>query len=237
MKKIAFLLLFLMLFSFLKAQETRDVLYLSNGSIIRGTIVQNNDTIVRIRTYGDNVLAYTPDQIQGISNEIVPQKEISIKKSGYFFFTTMGLLVGKSDNEKAAPFSAMIEHSYKCKQKYAIGFILGYEQLKENTMPIGASLRYMIPAGKSSIVLGVSMGYAYPVEKPSEEFIKKATGGLINNYEIGILIPVDEGSAVYAAVGYRYSTLNYELEDWWLGDFQRKIKFNRISVRMGISIF
>ncbi|MBN2481129.1 MAG: hypothetical protein JXB19_05275 [Bacteroidales bacterium] len=237
MKKLMLFCIILMLFSHVLAQETNDVLYLHNGSIIRGNIIQYNDTIVKILTVGDNVFAYTPDQIRNIVIEPVPRKEAAISDSGFFNFFSAGLLFGHSGDEKPAPFSALIESVYKYKENYATGVFIGFEQLKENIVPMGITFKYMIPVKKPAILIGVSGGYANPVEKPKDEYITKAKGGIIFGAEAGIILPLGDGYGIFVSAGYRYTGLNYDIEDWWLGDYKRKIKFNRLLIRMGISIF
>jgi hypothetical protein len=54
--------------------------------------------------------------------------------------------------------------------------------------------------------------------------------------ETGLLIPVNGCSSVVVAIGYRYNELNYDLEDWWVGEYERKMTLNRFSCRIGIAI-
>jgi len=227
----------MVLFSASEAQQTQDVLYLHNGSIIRGTIIQTNDTIVKILTVGDNIFAYSPDQISSIAKEPFPGKDLSIKESGYFSFISAGFLLGSMSNDKPAAFSIMMEHVYKYREKYVVGFILGFGQLKENVLPMGVTFKYMLPVNKSNLIFGLSGAYSYPVEKPDDENIVKVRGGLMFNSEIGMVFPVAESAAFFVAVGYQYNGLNYEIEDYWLSDYKRRIKYNRFSFRTGISIF
>jgi hypothetical protein len=69
------------------------------------------------------------------------------------------------------------------------------------------------------------------------EGIKKATGGMLAGTEVGLLIPVNSGSSIVLAIGYRYNQLHYQMEDWWLGAYEREETYNRFSVRMGIMLY
>jgi len=79
MRKTLIISFLFMLSSHLAAQKTQDVLYLRDGSIIRGSIVEKNDTLIRILTYGSNVFAYAPDQVIAIAHESVPKQELFVK--------------------------------------------------------------------------------------------------------------------------------------------------------------
>jgi hypothetical protein len=85
--------------------------------------------------------------------------------------------------------------------------------------------------------MGCLGGYSVSLEKPDMEGIQKATGGMLAGAEIGLLIPVNSGSSVAVAMGYRYNVLHYELEDWWVGHYEREETYNRFSVRVGIALY
>lgn len=228
---------FLLLSSSALAQKEQDVLYLRNGSIIRGNIIEKSDTLVRILITGGNVFAWHPDQILITAREAEPRRDLTVKEDGFFHLFTVGFLFGQSDSEKPAPFSVMWESFYKYRENYATGFFLGFEQLKENIVPMGISFKYMLPVRQSAIVFGVSGGYGNPVEEPREDYITRMKGGLIGGAELGFHVPVGRGNGIFMSVGYRYTELNYDIEDWWLGDYKRKIKYNRLLFRIGISFF
>jgi len=55
--------------------------------------------------------------------------------------------------------------------------------------------------------------------------------------ELGILIPVSQGTGLIFSMGYRHNKLKYQLEDWYYGDIDRDVTYNRFVLRLGISIF
>jgi hypothetical protein len=93
------------------------------------------------------------------------------------------------------------------------------------------------PAGRTDLYLSFSGGYAFSLEEPDEPGMEKATGGILAGTEVGVIFPVSQGSALTVGIGYRYSELNYQLNDWWRGDYTRNITYNRLVIRFGISIF
>lgn len=160
------------------------------------------------------------------------------QKSGYINYTTVGILSGTSSDDHAAPVSFMMEHHYRFLNVLAPGIFTGIEQLNENTLPVGTTLKLILPGSKCRFFTGLMGGYAISLEKPGdmgEIKITRATGGYLAGTEIGLLIKVNNCSSIVIALGYRYNELNYELEDWWLGNYKRKVEYNRFSVRMGIA--
>jgi hypothetical protein len=118
-----------------------------------------------------------------------------------------------------------------------LGLFTGIEQLNENLMPVAVNLKLYSPAGITDLFLAASCGYSVALEKPSEYGMKKAQGGILAGSEAGIIIPVNGMSAIVLAIGYRYNKLNYKLDNWWIGEVERKVTYNRLSVRIGIVLF
>lgn len=151
--------------------------------------------------------------------------------------TTFGVLAGTSSDEKGAPLSILSEHNYRFGRILSLGAITGIEQLNENLMPVALNLKIFLSSGACELFVAGLGGYSISLEKPSMEGIKKATGGIMAGAETGLLIRVNGISSIVLALGYRYNELNYKLQDWWLSDYERKISYNRFSLRIGIALY
>jgi hypothetical protein len=162
---------------------------------------------------------------------------IPMHDKGYQNTFTFGVLAGASTDEKPAPLSIIMEHNYRVVKYFAPGIITGIEQLNENIAPVALSLKVYWPLKRCDLFISTYGGYAFSLNKPEAEGMRKALGGFTSGLESGISIPVNNGSAVTLAIGYRYCALNYKLEDAWINNYERKITFNRLSFRMGITLF
>lgn len=97
MKKIIALLLFTLFTTLSFGQNNnQDVVYLKNGSIIRGEIIEQiPNKLIKIETTDRNVFVYQMDEIEKITKEIPPNSIVkqnnSDKRKGY-----IGLSVGAS---------------------------------------------------------------------------------------------------------------------------------------------
>jgi hypothetical protein len=162
---------------------------------------------------------------------------IMAQNRGYMNITSFGVLAGTSADEKPAPLSIITEHHYRFNNYISLGAMTGIEQLNENMLPAAVNLKLFLPAGACEFFFAGLGGYAVSLEKPKTTGIQKATGGFMAGAETGLFIRVNSGSSIVVALGYRYSELNYKLQDWWIGNYERKITFNRFAVRIGIAIY
>jgi hypothetical protein len=156
---------------------------------------------------------------------------------GYQNTFTFGVLAGASTDEKPAPLSIIMEHNYRVIKYFAPGIITGIEQLNENIAPVALLLKVFWPLKRCDLFINTYGGYAFSLNKPEAEGMRKALGGFTSGLESGISIPVNNGSAITLAIGYCYCALNYKLEDAWINNYERKITYNRLSFRMGITLF
>ena len=237
MKKILLILLALGVSVVMHAQRTRDVVMMHNGSILRGTITMQNDTVLLITTCCDNVIAVYPPEIREITAEKMADPEREVTRKGYMNITSLGVLIGSTDDTKTAPFSAIMEHNYRFNKNIALGGFHGFEQLNENLMPVGLNLKVMWPAGRSDFFIAFNGGYSISLERPEEQFMEKASGGVLAGTEAGLFVPVSRNSALVIAFGYRYNELNYRLNDDWFGNTDRHITYNRFSIRLGMAVW
>jgi hypothetical protein len=239
MKNLIVIVLYLSFVSSTIAQKQKmnDVIYLKDGGLIHGKIIENSPDKIKIESCCGNIIVFSQSEVEKIEKETDQKTTKKIKQKGYINFTSMGLLVGSTVNEKVAPFSALMEHDYKLNKYFAIGGVFGIELLKEPVCPIAINLKGFLPLGIGDLFLGTSGGYSLSTENPVEYGIKDGKGGYLFNLEIGYVLPVSDNSGFFTAIGYRYNELNYKMEDWWMNSADRKIYFNRISIRTGINFY
>lgn len=222
------------------AQKTIDVVFLKNGNIFKGKILENKTDTLKIETLCKNILVFTPSEVLKTSTE--SYHIYDLKSKGYFNFTSMGVLIGSSHNDKPAPFSVLMEHDYRFNNYLAMGGVTGIEMLNESVIPLGVTVKGLLPlSGGSTLYAGITGGYSFSLDKPPDNNdysykITDAYGGYMYNTEIGLIIPSAGNVSFFIAMGYRYNELNYKREDWQLISVDQKMIFNRFSIRLGLSI-
>jgi hypothetical protein len=116
-------------------QENEDVVYLKNGSIIRGIIVEQIPNVsIKIKTREENVFIYKMDEVEKITKELQqnqPQKQFTPKDYSKFNKPTgyMGLL----------EFEAGLGFHYA--NRFSISFINGYRIIPEFAFGFGIGTR------------------------------------------------------------------------------------------------
>ena len=240
MKKILTLSVLGFMFINLYSQRTEDVVYLNNGSIIRGAIIENSSEQIKIKSCCNNVFVFKQSEIQNIAKEAkIP--ELTLKEFGYFNFTSIGTLFGSSLNEKPAPFSFLMEHNLRINKYFAIGAATGLEMLYETTCPLGGNVKFLLPVNNGNTYFaGTSFGYSVSLDKPNymEYYeIIEANGGYMFNAELGVAYPLKNDVGFFVAAGFRYNELNYKRNDWSYQSVERNMYYNRISLRLGICFY
>jgi hypothetical protein len=87
----------------LSAQKTKDALYLKNGSVIYGKLLEISENRYKIQTSDGSLFNYSSDEVDKFLKES-PRFE-GRKSSGAGFAVETGLLIGSQNSEFDAPFS------------------------------------------------------------------------------------------------------------------------------------
>jgi len=162
------------------------------------------------------------------------------KVKGYYNYTSIGTLVGSKGDENTYISSLIMEHNYQFNKRIAIGIVTGIEWFDVSVLPLGPNLKLFAPQrNNASFFLGLSGGYAMALEDmefPDFE-VTDTKGGYFMNSEIGYLFPSLRNYKLFVAIGYRYHEFELTRQDWLLNQVDRKTKYNRFSLRVGVSIF
>ena len=254
MARFSFLIVILFFFTETYCQHAFGIVYLKNGSIIKGNIIGNTENGINIETYCGNIFHYQPDEIIRIEKDDekhrfiyrsqyktstkpdTTEQKMLFEKGSMISFSS-GILLGNYWNARQAPYSSLIEYNYRFIPYFAAGAVGGYEFLNESTIPLGINLKIMYPTKRVNIYTGFSAGYNFSVENPDEWEYQNHSGGVLINVEGGIHVKLSSNNAFFIAAGYRYNELHYKVYDWWQDTIKRVIYFNRFSLRMGIVLF
>lgn len=248
MKKLTLVLsALLLLMNMIYAQKSRkDVVYLKNGSVIKGQIINTFPTgQVQIKKGDNSYQVFEPTQFDSIStvNRIHPS---------YFNLTEVGILAGNSNNKYAAQFSLMNISGWQFKKHFSMGAGAGVEFFSETYLPVVADLRYSFILHRMNPFFGLQTGYSFAITKPDSAFMYysdqvlnpvgnppgkyvgvRANGGFLFNPFVGFCTALGENLALSFSVGYRIMRLNYSKE-YPYENFKFYSDFNRLSLKMGL---
>ena len=239
------------------AQRTNDVLYLKNGTIIRGTIVEfNPQTGIRIAIPGNYELFFPNSEIEIVKNEKTIKSKPSLAvpdTSSWIFKPVSGLMVGAGGNEHEAPFSFLTTVMYRFHPKLQAGVGSGVEFFNETTLPLFSEINYFLYNKPVSPYIFAMGGYALALENRNQSAYNNpidSKGGELYGAGLGLKFALRNGSSLIIQTGYRLQMLRYDAKSYyynyplyssfWPGPgsetvTERRDELKRFSFQIGIT--
>jgi len=227
----------LLVFTPANCQQIREIIFLQNGSIIKGSIIEEDENFIKVETCCGSLFVFKRSEISNIEPARISDRAPIIRDKGFLSYYSTGILLGSSVNAKQAPLSILTEFDYRFIPYFAAGISAGYEALNESTIPLAVNLKALYPLATQTLFFGISGGYNFSVENPDNYIYEEHNGGGLFTIEAGIQIHLSNNNGFFIAAGYRYNELHYKVMDWWIDSVHRTIYFNRFSFRLGFVIF
>lgn len=217
------------------AQNFRgNAVFLKNGSVITGRIIQNDSTDGVKIANSCGVWFFKPGEIDSLGSHRGEKVFVS-EKNVYFNHSGLGLLFGI--DQSPLPSFQMV-NGYKFHPKLFTGLGVGYEYYDWSVLPVFADFRYYFFDQGFSPGFMVQAGYSFKLENlPGNywESNKTTFGGFLWSAGAGIRAGITKNSALTIMVAYRFQKLSYESSNFW--DPGSKIKtymhYNRVAVSVG----
>ncbi len=235
MKKTLILLLCIFTINTFAQKINDDVLYLKNGSIYRGKIMERNEQSVKLETYEKNIYAVQMADIQEIKSEESLKKPVILyKEKGYVHYTELGPLAGSnraSNGVTTSAFSFQTVNGYKFNQYFFTGIGIGADLYAVQTfVPIVLSVRGdFTKKGNKIPFYFVEGGYSINATSNDVDGIKYQ-GGNTFAAGLGLKILFNENTGFVIGAGYRFQR----------SELVEKTKttiedFDRLTLRIGFS--
>jgi hypothetical protein len=235
-------LFFLLAFNFLHAQNFEDVVYLKNGSIIRGTIIEQIlNTSIKIQTKDRNVFVFKYDEIEKLTKENFTSNNSNnvfnsndIKKSGFINLTELNYspgigtvsLGGYTLKNNDYSFGFRTVNGYQMNEHLSVGLGIGVDKYKNATLlPITIDARASFMKGKVSPVLTANIGYSVGVND--------VKSGLVINPQIGIKTYISKNIAYLFSFGYKWQAQEVR-RSYYYGEFQT-VYYQFLTLSTGFS--
>ncbi|MEX0608574.1 MAG: hypothetical protein WEA79_06160 [Balneolaceae bacterium] len=233
--KAAVFLLVLLSPSCLFAQaDMEDVIYLKNGGILRGEIIEMTENIsLQIETAGRNVIVVKMEDVEEIKKEEKPLPRY-YKKSGYVNFTGLDYLTG---DENSSVLRFQMVNGYQFTSGLSAGIGIGFITYNDplNAISLFLDLRYKLLEANTTPFIYFKSGYNFALS-PNENYpIEEYSGGYLLNPGIGIQFDNSEGFGWYFSAGYNVDNLNYEERDWQGRVLETSLTYKRIHFGLGMA--
>lgn len=219
-----------------------DVVYLKNGAIIRGIIIeQEPNKSLEIKSNDNNYFIFKMDEIQKITKENRLNDPTDYKKKGFlsineigfgFGINTINTYHGSVDIAKQYPLMGLRTiNGYQLNEHFSFGLGLGFEAFldgdeKGALMPITLDTRINFRKGKFTPVLNLNGGYSVGFQNSS---------GLAANPSIGIKIYLTKKIAYLFNMGYKVQQQNVKTLDQYGGTIVRIINYQFFALSTGLS--
>ncbi len=200
-KSITIFLCFVLLPFYLMAQSTEDVIYLKNGSILRGDILETLPGVnVRFEVIGHNQLLIPDSAIQVI---LIDQQKNSAGNETLTSPVELAANVsfyGGSKNSGGFTFVT----SYQFPFRLSAGVGIGTEWFNYQQLPFSADVSYCFFQGPFSPYLYAKVGYALPLSKKEKDYEPENYGGVLAGAGGGLRFNFTKRNALIFSLGYRY---------------------------------
>lgn len=251
MKVLTFLclLIFLALPVFTTAQQQNemDALYLKNGSILRGKIIESTPGKgVRIEIVGKNVLFIEENEIQKMvmreKTEIQAEvtepiiAKTACKSSGLEFQPNIHLYGGT-----AQTWGLTATAGYNFNNHVSAGIGTGVEWFNGAMLPVFLKVNYKVLGGSLSPFVYGQAGYSFDIERDpyyypiySSSYYEPNSnqwGGILAATGIGVRKDITDHFGVTFSLGYRYqrSLITSEYEIWIRDGIYQTVKNRRVD--------
>jgi hypothetical protein len=226
-----------------------DVIYLKNGGIVRGEIIQNlPNQSLRIKTKDKKVFVIIHDDIEKMTRENIVEEQKTnasnkspYKKRGLINFTEVNYNIGTGEvkseysniNNETRSFGFRSVTGYQFNEYMSLGLGIGIEGLgNETLLSTSIDLRATISEGKVSPVFILNAGTGVD---PRDNF-----GLLIINPQFGIRIYISKNVAYLLNFGYKWQEIErtfnpfpYSITNTYMKE--EKVYFKYITISTGFS--
>lgn len=220
--------------SFAQYGNLQDVIYLKNGSIIRGMIIESvPNQSYKIKTSDGSVFAYTVDEVSKLTKEEpYNQKKNSYNKKspGYFGAVEFGYSIGVGDwgTDRV---DLNIINGYQFNPYLIVGGIIGlryYNEAEGLSVPIMGYIRANFIDGKIVPYASLSAGY-------NADLSGDGADGLIIEPSLGVAFDISKRNALTFSLGY--SATNFKIYYDYFGnisDYYHK-NSSAVTIKLGIT--
>lgn len=264
LKHLHLALFFTLLTAVASAQSnTEDVVYLKNGSIIRGSITEHKiGDKLKIELAGGSVFVFSESEIDSTKKENIQKRQLQRwnklsyrKNRGYMNMTEFGFIYGtnlKKDNNQSIYYgyspddfgvSIHTVNGYRHWPYLFTGAGVGIDRFinyKQTFSPFYLRLQSEFLKKKTTPYIQCDVGYAVMWKQKSEDYVRyKNTGGLYISAGGGVRIYTHSRASVI--IGVTYKRLNSKTEmryTYTEGDptvYITKRVYQRVALSVGVA--
>ncbi len=222
----------------LTAQKSKEVLYLKNGSIIKGTLLEIVEEQYKIKTSDGSIFIFPASDVEKFTNEIMQYTGRPDK--GFTFTLEAGILMGEQDAEFEAPFSFNMLAGYTFDRKNIISAGSGVEFFGKPFTPLFIEYKRLITDNKTTPFIFVRGGSLFHLGGSDSETYDVYNQYAPYNYKGGLSFGMGTGISwdkedyeTYLSFGYRYAHTSYKKKEYYQTPSTYNNIMNRLEIKFG----
>lgn len=212
------------------SQAYTEVLYLKNGSILKGLIIENvPEKSVKLQTKDGSIFVYQYNEIEKITKEMPTKKSFVSESAGYKGFVDLGYSIGVGDGQYAGRIDFTTSHGYQFNPYLFLGAGAGVNYYCERgasewSFPVFANPRATLLDGPVSPFIDAKIGYSFG-ENIKGFYFSPGIGVHFNSPNTGMKFNFTAGYTMQN-VSYTY----YDYYDYYSG----RVNLSAITLKFGI---
>jgi hypothetical protein len=221
----------------LSAQKTKDALYLKNGSVIYGKLLEISENKYKIQTYDGSLFNFSSDEVDKFLKES-PHFD-GRNTSGVGFALEGGFLIGSQNSDFNAPFSFNIIVNYTNLTKNIFGIGSGVEFMGSTFSPVFLEYKRLFNDRKTAPFI-FFRGGALLHTGGDDESDPYNTYYYPKDYKGGASLAVGTGISwakedieTYLTFAYRYAQTSYKQGNYNDVVYTYKNNYNRLEIKFG----
>jgi hypothetical protein len=230
-----------------------DVVYLQDGSILRGSILEYRpEGSIRLNTKGGELEIAGSDIKKLVQEPKDPlfyaalrqqkkKKVYAFREQGFYFSTLFGLLPGGGEYRSEVGMTLQASFGHMFSRHFGLGggiALDGYPNSVggENMMPLFAEARGYLQKKNRSLYWAVAGGYGFPLRASTDnQSVRRFEGGYMFHPAIGYRLGADKGLNVTVDFGYKFQKSLTEREFISTGEILlRDVLYRRLCLRIGV---
>lgn len=237
MRKICLLAILLFITVSQSYSQTRDVLYLKNGSIIYGSLIEITDNQYKIRTSDKSIFVFKAEEVEKYVKSLNGFE--GRKNAGFGMALESGFLMGSPDTQHPMPFSFNCLFNYTLNSSNIFGIGTGVEFISEPYVPLFLEYKRLLFNRKTAPFLFARGGGLLHAKNDDSGSLTNQYDP-INKYKNGVSLAIGTGiswcyeySETYLSFAYRYATTSYVQDVYNHAPVTYKSYYNRLEIKFG----
>lgn len=220
------------------AQKTKDALFLKNGSVIYGQLLEADGENYKIRSADGSIFVFPAGDVEKFAKAEAYFE--GRKSQGFTFSLESGVLVGSVGSGPAAPFSFNFLLGTTVNTSNIFSFGSGVEFIERAYTPFFAEYKRIINDRKTSPFIFLRGGAVVPLGDSGEEYEQDYYGYGPKDYKGGLSLAAGTGISwakpdyeTYLSFAYRYVHTGYERKEGTRGNVTYNFGMNRLEIKLG----